>query len=57
MRKQDSQLQADRRRVEGYEMLSKLKENEFKLSVVADDLEVDTNMRYFLCQFRSFNKK
>mmetsp|Transcript_2668 Transcript_2668/g.3999 ORF Transcript_2668/g.3999 Transcript_2668/m.3999 type:complete len:392 (+) Transcript_2668:98-1273(+) len=45
MRKQDSQLQADRRRVEGYEMLSKLKENEFKLSVVADDLEVDTNMR------------
>ena len=43
--KQESQLQADRRKLESYQLIDKIKANQFRLTIVADDLQVDTSLR------------
>jgi hypothetical protein len=45
IQKQEAKLQADRRRIESHQIIDKLKQNQFKLTLVADDLQVDTSLR------------
>jgi hypothetical protein len=45
IQKQEAKLQSDRRRLEGHQLIDKIKHNQFKLTLVADDLQVDTSLR------------
>jgi hypothetical protein len=45
VKKQESQLEADRRRIESYQLLDRIKTNQQRLELVADDLKVDTTLR------------
>lgn len=46
IQKQEAKLQADRRRIESYQLIDKIQHNQYKLTLVADDIQVDTSLRH-----------